>query len=108
MTKTVIKNTKSIDYKKMVKNIKEIKGIKIIKTRGEENSFKYTNHNNVYHCLGIKELILLYLNCLGLDNGEYDKFMEDRKSWTKRRNKEIRERHYKIRKEMGYSELKHY
>lgn len=95
MSKTVITNIKSIDYKKMVKDIKEIKGLKIIKIRGQENNFKYVNHNNVYHYLGLQELILLSLNCLGLDKGEYNKFMKERKIWVKNREREIRERHLK-------------
>lgn len=76
--KTIIKNIKSIDYKKMVMVIKETKNIKIVKERNQKDSFKYVNSNNTYNYLRLEELTLLYLNCLNLDNGEYKKFINEK------------------------------
>lgn len=101
VTKTNINNINSIDYKKIKNVLLEEKGIKIIKERKIKNSFKYVNWKNEYHYLNLEELILLYLNTIGLDNGKYEEYKKAKKQKLKNKYEKLKEKRLNFKKEVA-------
>lgn len=99
VTKTNVNNINSIDYKKIKNVLLEEKGIKIIKERKIKNSFKYVNWKNEYHYLNLEELILLYLNTIGLDNGKYEEYKKAKKQKLKNKFEKLEVKRLKRKKE---------
>jgi len=99
--KTNINNINSIDYKKIKNVLLEKKGIKIIKERRQLNRFKYVNWKNEYHYLNLEELILLYLNTIGLDNGKYEEYKKAKKQKLKNKYEKLKEKRLNFKKEVA-------